>query len=69
MHWIKCSLSLDKHDEDKEAAEKKFIEISEAHEVLSDEDKRRRYGESIDVFALPGSKNIHFRISIPYQSY
>jgi len=42
----------DKHDEDKkEAAEKKYVEIAEAYEVLSNEEARRRYdnGEDIDV--------------------
>jgi len=42
----------DKHDaDDKERAEKQFILISEANEVLSDEEKRRKYdsGEDIEV--------------------
>lgn len=34
----------DKHDDDKkEAAEKKYIEIAEAYEVLSNEEARRKY--------------------------
>lgn len=42
----------DKHDADKkEEAEKKYVEIAEAYEVLSNEDARRRYdnGEDLDV--------------------
>eukprot|EP01116_Phalansterium_solitarium_P023605 TRINITY_DN8367_c0_g1_i1.p1 TRINITY_DN8367_c0_g1~~TRINITY_DN8367_c0_g1_i1.p1 ORF type:complete len:516 (-),score=167.89 TRINITY_DN8367_c0_g1_i1:233-1780(-) len=37
------------HGEAKEAAEKRFIEVSEAHDILSDEDKRRRYDNGEDV--------------------
>jgi len=62
----------DKHD-DKAIAEKMIVEINEAYEVLSDEDKRRRYdaGEDIDQpqqqhgnpfggFGQGGPFNFHF---------
>ncbi|KAJ1812007.1 DnaJ sub B member 2, partial [Coemansia sp. RSA 2598] len=42
----------DRHKDDKEAAEKKFKDISEAYEVLSDKNKRQIY----DQFGEEGLK-------------
>jgi len=45
-------LALEFHPDkatDKEFAEKKFVEVSEAYEVLSDEDKKRRFDSGEDV--------------------
>ena len=46
----------DKHtgDEDKEKAEKKFTLIAEAYEVLSDDDKRRKFDLGEEVFPNQG---------------
>merc|ERR1719436_206140 len=44
----------DKNPDDKEAAEKKFREVAEAYEVLSDPDRRKSYDRGGD-----GSKGQH----------
>ena len=46
----------DKHqgDDEKEAAEKKFQEVAEAYEVLSDTEKRQKYDRGEDVFENQG---------------
>ncbi len=47
----------DKHlEEDKEKAEKMFHDISEAHEVLSDDDLRARYDRGEDVMSNQGQQ-------------
>lgn len=45
----------DKHQEaEKEAAEKQFQLVAESYEVLSDDEKRRKYDRGEDVFAQGG---------------
>ena len=46
----------DKHqgDDEKESAEKKFQEVAEAYEVLSDTEKRQKYDRGEDVFENQG---------------
>eukprot|EP01035_Chromulina_nebulosa_P017709 gene17709-23301_t len=49
----------DKHqgEEEKEKAEKQFQQIAEAHEVLTDDEKKRKYDLGEDVFENQGNSN------------
>jgi len=49
----------DKHgtEEDKKAAEQKFLDLTEAYEVLSDEEKRGRYDRGEDIKPQQGGFN------------
>jgi DnaJ family protein C protein 3 len=51
----------DKHigEEEKKLAEKKFQEVAEAHEVLSDKELRRKYDLGEDVFENQGGGGGH----------
>lgn len=51
----------DKHsgDEEKEKAEKKFQEVAEAYEVLSDDEKRQKYDRGEEVFPNQGGGGGH----------
>jgi len=60
----------DKHEKDKEVAEKKFIEVSEAYEVLSDDEKKRKYDNGEDV-EMPAGFNPfqHFQQGNPFAGF
>ena len=51
----------DKHsgEEDKEKATKKFAEISEAYEILTDDEKRAKYDRGEEVFENQGNGGGH----------
>ncbi|KAJ5069912.1 hypothetical protein M0811_11424 [Anaeramoeba ignava] len=57
-------------DVDKEEAEKKFIEISEAYEILSNPDKKARYDSGQDLFDDPhGGGGFHNFQGFPFQGF
>lgn len=51
-----CFIKQDKHtgEEEKEKAEKKFTLIAEAYEVLTDDEKRRKFDLGEEVFPNQG---------------
>lgn len=50
----------DKHNDDtREEAEKKYIEIAEAYEILSNEESRRKYDNGEDLDVQPGFQHHH----------
>ena len=50
----------DSNPESKEEAEKKFKEISEAYEILSDEQKRKKYDEELEAYNSSQSPHVSF---------
>ena len=53
-HKLAAEYHPDKNPDDREAAELKFRSVATAYEVLSDEDKRRKYDAGEDITGNPG---------------